>query len=167
MVSKSEWIKELAQAENHLEESGVFEQGSPLDPQRVLVENTLKLLSQLKQEFIESATGFNQWKTSPAGRIKVYGIAKTHSDFMLFRNGFKMIFSMKEAGEVSIRYNFMVSNPLVTTEVAHNTASSEEHVLKAQISPFGDVTWVFQNQVVTIQSIVRYHLTLFVKESSQ
>lgn len=167
MNSKFEWIKELAQTENQLEESGVFDQGSPLDPQRILVQQTLNLLSELKSGFIEMATSFNQWKSSPNGRIKIYGIAKTHSDFMLFRNGFKMVFSMKDAGEISIRYNFIVSNPMVSSDIAHNAASVEEHNLAAKISPFGDVTWTFQGQPVSQDSIVRYHMTLFIKESSQ
>lgn len=167
MSSKFEWVKDLANSENQLEESGIFEQRSPLDPQRLLVEHSLKLLSLLKTAFIESTTSFNQWKTSPNGRIKIYGIAKTHSDFMLFRNGFKMVFSMKEAGQIGVRYNFMVSNPTVTAELAHNTASIEEHILNAKLSPFGDVEWTFQNQSITVDSIVRYHMTLFVKESAQ
>jgi len=167
MSSKFDWVKDLAQRENQLEETGIVEQYSPLDPSRILVEKTLQLLAQLKAGFIESASAFNQWKTSPNGRIKIYGIAKTHSDFMLFRNGFKMVFSMKEPGVISIRYNFLISNPLVVPEIAHNTASVEEHLLKAKLSPFGDVTWTFQDTPVTLDSIIRYHTTLFVKESSQ
>jgi len=167
MSSKFDWVKDLAQSENQLEESGVFEQYSPLDSNRVLVERTLQLLNQLKNGFIESSSAFNQWKTSPNGRIKIYGIAKTHCDFMLFRNGFKMVFSMKDPGIISIRYNFMISNPLISQDMAHNTASVEEHFLQAKLSPFGDVTWTFQDSPVTDDSIVRYHTTLFVKESSQ
>jgi hypothetical protein len=166
MSSKFEWVKDLAHSENQLEETGLFDQRSPLDPTRLLIETTLQLLNQLKTGFIEASTAFNQWKTSPSGRIKVYGIAKTHCDFMLFRNGLKMVFSMKDPGVISIRYNFIVSNPLVTPDIAHNTASVEEHQICARLSPFGDVSWSFQDSSVTIESIIRYHMTLFVKESS-
>jgi len=167
-MSRLEWIKDLAQFENQAEETGLIDPQVVLNSERILVEHTLRLLTHLKNSFIESATAFNQWKSSPNGRIKVYGIAKTHGDFMLFRNGFKMVFSMKAAGSISVRYNFIVSGPLAAVPASqHNTSSVEEHLLQAQMSPYGDVQWTFQDKVVTQDSILRYHFTLFVKESSQ
>ena len=38
---------------------------------------------------------------------EIYGIANTHADFMLFRNGFKLIFSLKEPGAVSVRFHYV------------------------------------------------------------
>ncbi|MCS6837525.1 MAG: hypothetical protein NZ480_01645 [Bdellovibrionaceae bacterium] len=164
---KSDWIRELANHENRLEETGVFEQPPTLNRDYLLSAETIQFLTLLKNQFIQAATTFNQFKHSPHGRIKVYGIAKTYSDFMLFRNGFKMVFSQKEPGLISIRYNFMVTNPVTTSDAKHNTSSIEEHLLKAKMSPFGDVTWTFEDCPVTLESVVRYHLTLFVRESTQ
>ncbi|PIS11572.1 MAG: hypothetical protein COT73_03240, partial [Bdellovibrio sp. CG10_big_fil_rev_8_21_14_0_10_47_8] len=81
-----------------MEETGLVDMGTGSDDSKFLTNETLRYLQQLKNEFIEAASAFNELKASPLGRIKIYGIAKTHADFMLFRNGFKMIFSMRAPG---------------------------------------------------------------------
>ncbi|MCX7674851.1 MAG: hypothetical protein N2Z70_03355, partial [Bdellovibrionaceae bacterium] len=91
----------------------------------------------------------------------------TYSDFMLFRNGFKMVFAQKEPGTIAIRYNFLMSNPLSSLSENGNSVSIEEHLIKAKMSPFGDIEWTFQDYRVSLESIIRYHLTLSVRESSQ
>lgn len=165
------WIRELVKAEEQMEESGVVDMGTGFaDTERTLVQESLNFLQQLKSEFIESATAFNELKASPLGRIKIYGIAKTHADFMLFRNGFKMIFSLKEPGQVSIRFNFIGPNyiPSQIPSVANTAAPMmEEHVLEAKFGPFNDMSWTFQGQPVKMQAVVKHHLTLFIKESAK
>lgn len=164
------WIRELVKSEEQMEESGIVDMGTGVDTERMLVQETLNYLQLLKTEFIESATAFNELKASPLGRIKIYGIAKTHADFMLFRNGFKMIFSMKAAGQISIRFNFIGPN-YIPSQIpsVHNTAAPmmEEHVLEAKFGPFQDLQWMFENQPVKTQSVVKHHLTLFIKESAK
>jgi hypothetical protein len=167
MLQNYEWLKELATSENTLEERGVYDHFTPLDPQVLLSKETLDFLARLKAGFIEVITAFNELKSSPHGRIKLYGIAKTYSDFMLFRNGFKMVFAQKEPGTIAIRYNFLMSNPLSSLSENGNSVSIEEHLIKAKMSPFGDIEWTFQDYRVSLESIIRYHLTLFVRESSQ
>lgn len=166
------WIRELVKAEEQMEESGLVDMGTAgaVDTERILVQESLTYLQQLKSEFIESATAFNELKASPLGRIKIYGIAKTHADFMLFRNGFKMIFSLKAPGQISIRFNFIGPNyiPSQIPSVANTAAPMmEEHVLEAKFGPFNDLQWTFQGQPVKTQAVVKHHLTLFIKESAK
>ncbi len=164
------WIRELVRAEEQMEESGIVDMGTGQDTERALVQETLSYLQAMKSEFIESATAFNELKASPLGRIKIYGIAKTHADFMLFRNGFKMIFSLKAAGQISIRFNFIGPN-YIPSQIpsVHNTSAPmmEEHVLEAKFGPFMDLQWTFQNQPVHMAAVVKHHLTLFIKESAK
>jgi hypothetical protein len=164
------WIRELVKAEEQMEESGIVDMGTGIDTERTLVQETLNYLQTLKTEFIESATAFNELKASPLGRIKIYGIAKTHADFMLFRNGFKMIFSMKAPGQISIRFNFIGPN-YIPSQIpsVHNTAAPmmEEHLLEAKFGPFQELQWTFENQPVRTQAVVKHHLTLFIKESAK
>jgi len=164
------WIRDLVKTEEQMEETGLVDMGTGSDDSKFLTNETLRYLQQLKNEFIEAASAFNELKASPLGRIKIYGIAKTHADFMLFRNGFKMIFSMRAPGEVSIRFNFIGPN-YIPSQIpsVHNTAMNmmDEHVLETQKGPFGDLSWSFQNQPVRIQNVVRHHLTLFIKESAK
>jgi hypothetical protein len=164
------WIRELVKAEEQMEESGIVDMGTGADTEKTLIQESLAYLQQLKTEFIESATAFNELKASPLGRIKIYGIAKTHADFMLFRNGFKMIFSLKAPGQISIRFNFIGSNyiPSQIPSVANTAAPMmEEHVLEAKFGAFNEIFWTFQGQQVKSQAVVKHHLTLFIKESAK
>jgi hypothetical protein len=164
------WIRDLVRAEEEMENSGVVDMGTGLDPKKALEMESLRYLQTLKTEFIEAATAFNELKASPLGRVKIYGIAKTHADFMLFRNGFKMIFSLKAPGQISIRFNF-IGPQQMTSQIPslEDTAAPmmEEHVLEAKSGAFGEVKWTFNNQPVSSQAVVRHHLSMFVKESAR
>lgn len=164
------WIRELVTAEEQMEESGLVDMGTGPDSEKSILQETLRYLMQLKNEFIETATAFNDLKTSPLGRIKIYGIAKTHADFMLFRNGFKMIFSLKAPGQISIRFNFIGPNyiPSQMPSIA-NTAvpTMDEHVIEAKMGPFSELLWTFQGQPVKSSSVVKHHLTMFIRESAK
>ena len=164
------WIRELVKAEEQLEESGIVDMGAAADPERTLLQETLSVMQQLKTEFIEAATTFNELKATPLGRIKIYGIAKTHADFMLFRNGFKMIFALQAPGQISIRFNFIGPNyiPTQAPSLVNTTQMvNEENTLQAKMGPFGELSWTFQNEPVRMSAVVKYHLTTFIKESAK
>lgn len=171
-VDKISWIRELVKAEQQMEESGMVDMSAGFDPEKQLQMDTIQFLTRLKNDFVESVNAFNELKASAIGRIKIYGIAKTHADFMLFRNGFKMIFSMKTPGTISIRFNFigtgMVSTP-VNPSLPGNVSANlmDEHVVLAKVGPFGDITWTYQNQPIQLAAVVRHHLTLFIQESAK
>lgn len=169
-MAKLDWVKELVRAEEQMEETGIVDLSIGFDNDRTLAQETLSLLQIMKNEFIESATAFNELKASPLGRIKIYGIAKTQADFMLFRNGFKMIFSLKEPGQISIRFNFLGPGFAASNIPTAQTSAQplmEEHLLIAQKGPFGDLIWTFKDREIRIDSVVRFHLTLFIKESAK
>lgn len=172
-MHKLDWVKDLVRAEEKMEETGVVDLSIGFDNERTLAKESLELLQVLKNEFIEASATFNEMKTSPLGRIKIYGIAKTQCDFMLFRNGFKMIFSLQQPGEVSIRFNFLGPGLNIPTEAAIPGSAAraqtlmEEHKLIAKKGPFGELVWTFNQQEIRIDSVVRFHMTLFIRESSK
>ncbi len=163
------WVRDLVKTEEQMEETGVIDLSTQVDEDKALVKETFYFLHRLKNEFIEATQAFNSLKTSPLGRIKIYGIAKTEADFMLFRNGFKMIFSFKNPGMVSIRFNFF--GPQYLPNAAGNQSSAaqlmEEHLVETKKGPFHDITWTFQDQPFQIPALVKYHLTLFIRESAK
>lgn len=171
LTDKLFWIKDLVRAEDQMEESGMIDLSLGLDNEQVLMRETLRFMTEIKQQIIEAATAFNELKTSPLGRIKIYGIAKTQADFMLFRNGFKMIFSVKEAGAISIRFNFMgpsyIPQTIPTAHQNANTVAMEEHLIQARKGAFQELVWSFQDHPVNLAALVRYHITLFIRESSK
>lgn len=171
-MTKLEWVKDLVRAEEQMEETGIVDLSIGFDNERTLAKESLELLQVLKNEFIEAATAFNELKASALGRIKIYGIAKTQGDFMLFRNGFKMIFSLVEPGQISIRFNFMgpgfsAPSPIQPPGAIGATPLMDEHLLTAKKGPFGESVWKFNDQEIRVDSVVRYHMTLFIRESAK
>lgn len=164
------WIRDLVHSEEQVEESGIVDMGTGTLNEPNLMQETLAYLQDLKTAFIESASAFNELKASPLGRIKIYGIAKTHADFMLFRNGFKMIFSAKAPGQISIRFNFIgTQQNLSQLPSLMNTAANlnDEVIIESRFGPFQELRWTYQNETVNTQSLVKYHLSLFIKESQR
>ena len=104
-MDKLTWIKDLVRSEQQMEESGVIEVSTGFDPEKHLTNETILFLHSLKTDFVDASTAFNQMKSSPLGRIKVYSISQTQADFMLFRNGFKLIFSFKVPGTISMKFH--------------------------------------------------------------
>lgn len=164
------WIKSLVQAEEQMEQSGFVSMTTTSTLENSIKQDTIQFLNQMKEKLIEASVAFNEMKTSPVGRLKIYGVAQTVADFMLFRNGYKMIFSMKQPGMISIRFNFLGPQqtlPAVPTMQRSVANLMEEHLIVAKKGPFQDLEWTFQDQPVKLENVVKYHLTLFVQESAK
>lgn len=166
-MDKIQWIKDLVLAEQQMEETGMVDFTAGFDPEQNLEEETVDFLRDLKTAFIDSAAAFNQLKGSHLGNIKIYGISKTKADFMLFRNGFKLIFAMKQPGTVAVRFSHIGSTFIPGAAPVEETAVSAEDILKANWGPFGDLTWTFKNQVIRFEYLVRFYLSRFVRESAK
>jgi hypothetical protein len=172
-MEKISWIKDLVKAEQQMEESGLVDMSFGFDPERVLVTESIQFLLALKTEFVDSSTSFNELKPSALGRIKIYGIAKTHADFMLFRNGFKMIFSLKAPGQISVRFNFIGTNYIPTPGAssdntpAANANVMDENVVEARWAAFEELVWTYKGQPVKLEYMVRHYMTQFIRESSK
>ena len=168
-MDKLSWIKELVRAEQRMEESGVVDFSFGFDPQQLLFTESLDFFWAQKNYFVESSSSFNQLKGSTVGRIKIYGISNTHADFMLFRNGFKLIFALKEPGVIGIRFHYVGAGFVQAAAASDNGAKvpSEEDILMARWGAFGDLVWTYQDQQVKVDYLVRYYMTRFIRESAK
>ena len=164
----STWIRELVSADEQLEKSVMIDMNLGLDTQRILVNESIQFLLGLKTDFAEAAAQFNELKPSVLGRIKVYGIAKTHADFMLFRNGYKMIFSLKSAGVISMRFHYVGQMAIPQPQSKESTTIvMEEELFEAKWGAFEEVQWFYKNLPFKPAYLVRHYLTTFIKESSR
>lgn len=154
------WIKNLVREEDQMESTGQISILQSKFSNEELQEHTIEFLKQLRTAFTQSISFFNQLK-GYNGSIRIYGIADTDSDFMLFRNGYKLIFFMKQAGLIGIRF-------------AHTEAmlpGQEEppprptDFIKGVWKPYGELQWTNNDQPIRIDFLVRYYTTLFVKQS--
>lgn len=168
-MDKLAWIKELVLAETQMEESGVVDFTAGFDPDKELQQETLDLLNTLKEMFVDASSTFNQLKSSSVGRIKIYGIANTHADFMLFRNGFKLIFSMLQPGRVLVKFLHLGSTylPGTMTHEAPERVLMDEDIIESRWGAFGDLIWIYRDQEIKLDNLVRYYMTRFIKESAK
>jgi hypothetical protein len=169
-MDKLSWIKDLVRSEQKMEESGVVDFSAGFDPQQILFTETVSFLNSLKTTFVEASSSFNQLKGSSVGRIKIYGISNTHADFMLFRNGFKLIFAMKEPGVLGIRFHYVGAGLMQVPSanaVDGARVPSEEDILTARWGAFGDLIWTYQEQPIKVDYLVRYYMTRFIRESAK
>lgn len=155
-MDKLSWIKELVRAEQRMEESGVVDFGAGFDPQSILVSESVGFLNELKASFVEASSSFNQLKGSAVGRVKIYGISNTQADFMLFRNGFKLIFSLKEPGLLGIRFHY-VGAQFMTMSDDGQKVPQEEDLIQARWGAFGDLVWTYQEQPLKLDYLVKYY----------
>lgn len=164
-MGKLDWIKELVHAEQQMEEAGVVDMTAGFDPQRQIEEATIDFLMDLKLAFVEVTSAFNQMKTTGLGQIKIYGISKTKADFMLFRNGYKLIFSMSRPGEIRIFQT--ATNPQFYFQTSNEEMGIETQVLSAEWGAFGQMSWTYKGQPINLDYLVRYYVSRFVKDSAK
>lgn len=166
-MEKLNWIKELVQAERQMEEAGVVDMEAGFDPNRQVEEATLDFISDLKAAFVEAASAFNQMKGSTLGQVKIYGISKTKADFMLFRNGFKLIFSMRQPGTIAVSYSAAVAQFVPDQAPAPGEPKKGSDMLRASWGAFGQLIWTYNDHSINTDYLVRYYMSRFVKDSAR
>lgn len=165
-VEKLNWIKELVSAEQQMEEAGVVDMEAGFDPNRQVEEATLDFITDLKAAFVEAASAFNSMKGSTLGQIRIYGISKTKADFMLFRNGYKLIFSMRQPGTIAVSYSSAVAQ-YVPGQPAAGDDKKPIDLLRASWGAFGQLIWTYNEHSINLDYLVRYYLSRFVKDSAR
>jgi hypothetical protein len=165
-LEKLSWIKELVLAEQQMEEAGVVDMEAGFDPARQVEEATLEFIQDLKAGFVEASSAFNQMKGSTLGHIRIYGISKTKADFMLFRNGYKLIFSMRQPGTISVAYSSAGAN-YVPGQAAAKDESRAQDLLRASWGAFGQLIWTYNDHEINIDYLIRYYMSRFVKDSAR
>lgn len=162
-LDKMTWIRDLAQAEKQMEETGVVDVG--FNSEKDVEELTLDFLRDLRLAFTETASAFNQIKGSIQGSIKIYGVSKTIADFMLFRNGSRLLFTCRGPGMIVCQLQHGgASAGLPGQAVTAETPGSTEY-LKAKWGAFGELVWTHNDLPINLDYLVRFYLSRFVRES--
>ena len=152
------WIKNLVRMEQDIEASGQVSLPEAVPGVEELSEHTHEFMRQLRAAFTSYCSVFNHIKGF-LGSLRIYGIANTKTDFMLFRHGHKLIFSVKDPGLIAIRFNF---NTPLSAEPAHQESAD---FLKGEWGAFNELKWTYNNDTVNIDYLIRYYISLFVKNS--
>jgi hypothetical protein len=172
LASRSGWLHELAKAEMNPEASELLDRMSSYDPQQLIEESTVEFLTDLRQSFNDFAKVFNGY--SDEGQrfqdLKIYGVAQTAADFMIFRNQVKLVVANPSQGLISIQFHRHRPQGLSIDGRAGGEQNSEfgpPHEIMAQVGPFRDVKWTYQGENVTPEQVAKYYFAEFVRVTRQ
>ena len=155
-----QWIKNLVRMEQDMEASGQVHLPETKASVSDMAEHTDEFMKQLRTAFTSHSSVFNHMKGF-LGSLRIYGIAGTKSDFMLFRHGHKLIFSVKEPGLITIKMNFNTAILMNNGEEKSEPAD----FIQAQWGPFNELKWTYNNKAINLDYLIRYYMSVFVKNS--
>lgn len=165
----TKWIENLALEEINMEESGIVSFNDHLNPAYLLEESSISFMNELRDIMEIYVRKFNEYRgTNVGSSIKIFKIANTINDFMLFRNSLRLIFARRADDLISV--GFLANGKDVFSarmSEAQNYGESTTHEIRAHIGPFNKITWKFQNEPVEIDSLARHYLAEFIKLSAR
>ncbi len=174
LPSPQGWLHELAQTEIHPDAEKLLQLGKSFDPQQLVEESSIQFLSELRETLTEYARIFNAYSETGTRfqEVKVYGIAQSGADFMLFRNQIKLIFSNQVGGMIQITFA-QHSRGTLAVDGQDQSNSSELNSLTqqgihsqeimAQVGPFRDVFWTFQGEKVSPEQVGKFYFSEFAR----
>lgn len=175
-LSSQNWLHDLARAEIHPEAEQLLELRSSYDPQQLVEESAVQFLAELRQFCGDFARAFNSYSESGAKfqEIKIFGVAQTPADFMLYRNQVKLIFSNPSQGLIQVSFTQHQRGTLAVdgqesryTDQNLGSASSPAQEILAQIGPFREVFWTFQGEKVSPIQLAKFHFLEFARLSRE
>lgn len=174
LPTTSNWIHDLARGEIHPDADRILQLGASHDPAQLIEESTIAFLTELKEHFNEFIRTFNSY--SEAGQqfqeARIYNIAQTVVDFMLYRNQIKLVVSNPAHGAIQIsfaqhnRSPGMPNAPVAEQSFATAMQRAPQELI-AQMGPFRDVYWTFQGEKVTAQQLAKFYFTEFIRATRE
>lgn len=163
---ETSWIEALALEELTMEESGYINFSESNEVEKVIERSSLEFISRLKDYFEFCVSQFNQYRLQHerGQAIKIFRIANTENDFMLFRNSLKLIVARKATDVISVGF-LSNSGNIFSPRVPGDLSQNAIHEIKAHIGPFNSVTWRYQGEIVEEKALVRYYLAEFIRNS--
>ncbi len=172
--SQQGWLHELARAEVHPDAEKLLQLGRSFDPQQVVEESTVEFLSALREQFSNHTKLFNSYAEAGVKfqEVKLYSIANTAADFMIFRNQIKLVVSNNAHGVITLSFaqhlrGTMAINGQIQGAPAASPVNGQQQELLAQIGPFRDVNWTFQAERVTPEQIAKFYFAEFVRATRE
>lgn len=169
LPSQQGWIHELARAEIHPDAERLLQLGRGFDPQQLVEESTIDFLGELREFFTEYARVFNAFAENGAKfqEVKVYSVAQTAADFMIFRNQVKLVVSNSAHGVIQISFAQHVRGTISVDgqmiQAPQQGGGSQTQDLLAQVGPFRDVFWTFQGEKVTPEQVAKFYFSEFAR----
>jgi hypothetical protein len=160
-ISNHGWIHEIARVEGSPEAEALYNMTHGSGPQQAIEESTVDFLTDLRADFQEYVRVFNS--LSEAGKkfseIKIFNLTQGAADFMLYRNGIKLIIANTTHGVVQFSYDRHASAGSMNVE--QNIPQADE--ILAQLGAFGAVNWVYRSEKVDSEQVSKHFFSEFTR----
>jgi len=165
MESHPQWIHDLARSEIYPDADQLLQTQNAMDPTRLVEESTQEFMADLRDYFNDFARAFNSYSASGSKfqDIKIYQVANTEFDFMVFRNQVKLLISNSAQGLIQI--GFISHHNGTGANASAGKTAPQTQELMAQIGPFRNVYWAFQGEKVNPEEVARYYFHEFTRMS--
>jgi hypothetical protein len=154
------WINELARAEVHPDAERLLSLGKEFDPTQMLEESTVDFLTTLRRLCADFCKVFNAFSAQGTKypEVKLYGIAHSAADFMIFRNQIKLLVSSSAPGTIQVSFSYHQQNG----RTAGGTIE-EPQQLTAVMGPFRNIYWTFKGEKIEPDQVSKFYFSEFVR----
>ena len=164
ITDSSGWIHDLTRAEISPEAEALYRLSSTAAPDQAIEESTVDYLTDLRAYFQEYVRAFNSF--SDAGKkfseIKIFNLTQGAADFMLYRNGVKLIIANTAHGVIQFSYD-QHANAAPKTDLV---IPQPEEIL-AQMGAFGAIRWTYRSETVASEQVSKHFFSEFVRTSRE
>lgn len=158
----TDWIHDLARGETHPDTDRLLGTDRSSDPHLLIEEATIVFLRELRESFAEYTKLFNSYSENSARfqEVKIYSVAQTPADFMLFRNQVKLVISNNAHGVVSLSLG---QNSKPSGASISDLEVPQEII--ANLGAFRNLYWTYQGERVNPDSVAKYYFAEFVRNT--
>ena len=159
------WIHEIARAEASPEAEALYHLNQSTLPEQAIEESTVDFLTDLRAYFQEYVRIFNS--LSDGGKkfseIKIFNLTQGAADFMLYRNGIKLIIANTTHGVIQISYD----KHMVGAVAPENAMTPQSEELLAQFGAFGSVYWTYRSEKVQSDQVAKHFFSEFTRTTRE
>ncbi len=163
----TKWIENLALEEINMEQSGVISFNDHLNPSYLLEESSIEFMNKLRDLIEIYSHRFNEYRSNPGSEIKLFKVANTINDFMIFRNSLRLIFARRADDLINIGFLANGKDIFGARNGMNESTESNIHEIRAHIGAFNKITWRYNNQKVDIDALAKHYMTEFIKLSAR
>ncbi len=164
IADSSGWIHDLTRGELSPEAEALLNLNRAGAPDQAIEESTVDFLNDLRSYFQEYVRVFNSF--SEAGKkfaeIKIFNLTQGAADFMLYRNGVKLIIANTAHGVIQFSYD---QHSAAGTKNELEVPSAEE--ILAQMGAFGNVRWTYRSETVEPDQVSKHYFAEFSRASRE
>ena len=169
-MDKISWIQDIVEAEKDSQKSHDIDSKIHREKPVILEEETQLFLTKIRLEIEDVASAFNELKDPDSNELKIYNLALPKKDFMLFRNGYKLIFKIVKAGQINVSFQFTRTHfvPINSDGIKEqHTEEVSNDDLEAFWGAFNAITWKCRGLDIKFEELIHYYMNQFLLKSRQ